>query len=86
MLIIFWEKGAWNLTKNISNLSIPSKFFIVIKYSTTAMQISCQQNSKKFLDMIIYTDRFSTVLSKSSAWQSNYVAFSVFDQKIIFIF
>ena len=30
-------------------------------------QITCQQNSKTFCNMIIYTDRFSRVFSKSSA-------------------
>ena len=36
--------------------------------------------------MIIYTDRFSTVLSKSNAGQSNCFAFSVFDHKNHFDF
>ena len=31
--------------------------------------------------MIIYTDRYCRVPSKSNAWQSNWFAFSIFDQK-----
>ena len=36
--------------------------------------------------MIIYTDRFPRVLSKSNAWQSNCFSFSVFDYKNHFHF
>ena len=60
MLIIFWEKGAWNFTKKYWFLSVPSKFF----YS---YQLSTEQY--KFFNMVIYTERFSRVLSKSNAWQ-----------------
>ena len=53
MLIIFWEKGAWNFTKNISNFCrfllsfFAGRVFIVIKYLTTANQLSTEQ--QKFL-------------------------------------
>ena len=49
MLIIFWEKGAWNFTKNISNFCqfllsfFIVSFFFVIKYSTSANQLSTEQ-------------------------------------------
>ena len=53
---------------------------------TWQLQISCQQSIKNFFNMIICTDKFSRVLLKSNAWQSNQFAFSVFGQKNHFHF
>ena len=52
--------------------SIPSSFFIVRVFIVIIEILdSCKSvvNSKNFFDMIIYTDRFSRVLSKSNAFR-----------------
>ena len=80
------SKRGLKFYKKIFWIFVDSKFFIVRVFidmqvereqmasfspDTWQLQISCQQSIKNFLNMIIYTDRFSRVILKSNAWQSN---------------
>ena len=56
------KRGLKLYKKYFEFLSIPSWLFII-----RVLHISCQQNSKNFFNMIIYTDRFSKVLPMSNA-------------------
>ena len=71
ILIIFWEKGAWNFTKNISN-------FCRFLLSLLIVSVLLEFFSYLFTQPIIYTLRQIFQSTPNIKWVTNCFAFSIF--------